>query len=33
MIQTAEAGLRREFGLRDITLFAIACIVGARWIA
>ena len=29
----ADTGLRREFGLRDITLFAIACIVGARWIA
>ena len=25
--------LRRELGLRDITLFAIACIVGTRWIA
>jgi len=24
--------LRREMGLRDVTLFAIACIVGARWI-
>src|SRR6266581_1324733 len=24
--------LRRELGLRDITLFAIACIVGTRWI-
>jgi amino acid transporter len=28
-----DSGLRREFGLRDITLFGIACIVGARWIA
>ncbi len=26
-------GLRRELGLRDITLFAITCIVGTRWIA
>jgi len=25
--------LRRELGLRDITLFAITCIVGTRWIA
>jgi len=25
--------LRRELGLRDITLFAIACIIGTRWIA
>ena len=25
-------GLKRELGLRDITLFAIACIVGTRWI-
>jgi glutamate:GABA antiporter len=24
--------LHREMGLRDVTLFAIACIVGARWI-
>src|SRR5213594_2463757 len=24
--------LRRELGLRDVTLFAIACIVGTRWI-
>ena len=24
--------LRREMGLRDITLFAIACIIGTRWI-
>jgi glutamate:GABA antiporter len=28
-----HAKLRRELGLRDITLFAIACIVGTRWIA
>src|SRR4051794_20464314 len=26
------AGLKRELGLRDLTLFAIACIVGTRWI-
>jgi glutamate:GABA antiporter len=26
-------GLRRELGLRDLTLFAISCIVGTRWIA
>jgi glutamate:GABA antiporter len=25
--------LRRELGLRDLTLFAIACIVGTRWIS
>ena len=25
--------LRRELGLRDLTLFAIACIIGPRWIA
>jgi glutamate:GABA antiporter len=25
--------LKRELGLRDVTLFAIACIVGTRWIA
>ena len=24
--------LRRELNLRDITLFAISCIVGTRWI-
>lgn len=29
----SEGGLRRELGLRDLTLFAIACIVGTRWIA
>jgi amino acid transporter len=27
-----ETGLRRELGLRDVTLFAIACITAARWI-
>jgi len=25
--------LRRELGVRDLTLFAISCIVGTRWIA
>jgi amino acid transporter len=29
----SEGGLRRELGVRDLTLFAIACIVGTRWIA
>ncbi|MGA2599444.1 MAG: APC family permease [Bryobacteraceae bacterium] len=28
-----STALRRELGLRDITLFAITCIVGTRWIA
>jgi amino acid transporter len=28
-----EPQLKRELGLRDLTLFAIACIVGPRWIA
>ncbi len=27
-----EPALRRELGLRDISLFAIACIVGVRWV-
>jgi amino acid transporter len=27
-----EQKLKRELGLRDITLFAITCIVGSRWI-
>lgn len=27
-----EQKLRRELGLRDITLFAISCMVGTRWI-
>src|SRR5260370_38039505 len=31
--QAAPPALRRELGLRDVTLFAIACIVGTRWIA
>ena len=28
-----EPELKRELGLRDLTLFAIACIAGPRWIA
>jgi len=28
----AESGLKRELGLRDLTLFIVACIVGTRWI-
>src|SRR5271157_6036627 len=34
MSQTAESstGLKREMGLRDVTFFAIACIVSTRWI-
>ncbi|HEX4274849.1 MAG TPA: APC family permease [Bryobacteraceae bacterium] len=28
-----DATLKRELGLRDLTLFAIACIIGTRWIA
>ena len=28
-----KPNLRRELGLRDLTLFAIACTVGTRWIA
>ncbi len=31
-IESAPA-LRRELGLRDLTLFAIGCIVGTRWVA
>jgi len=27
-----EPALRRELGLRDLTLFAITCIVGVRWV-
>src|SRR5579871_5271410 len=27
-----EPALKRELGLRDLTLFAITCIVGVRWI-
>src|SRR5882724_2911667 len=27
-----EAALKRELGLRDLTLFAITCIVGVRWV-
>jgi hypothetical protein len=26
------SGLKRELGLRDLTLFIVACIVGSRWI-
>lgn len=29
----ADAALKRELGSRDLALFAIACIVGTRWIA
>ena len=29
----AAPSLRRELGVRDVTLFAIACIVGTRWIS
>jgi amino acid transporter len=29
----AESNLTRELGFRDLTLFAIVCIVGPRWIA
>jgi len=29
---TPTPALKRELGLRDVTLFAIACIVGTRWI-
>jgi glutamate:GABA antiporter len=31
--ELSGTGLRRELGLRDVSLFAIACICGARWIA
>src|SRR5580704_14539927 len=31
--RTPEPALRRTLGTRDITLFAIACIIGTRWIA
>ena len=27
-----RTGLRRELGVRDLTLFSITCIVGTRWI-
>ena len=30
--EPSEPSLKRELGLRDLTLFAIACIVGVRWI-
>jgi amino acid transporter len=29
----SETALRRELGLRDLTLFAVTCIVGTRWIS
>lgn len=29
---SAPPSLKRELGLRDVTLFAITCIVGTRWI-
>lgn len=29
----SEGQLKRELGLRDITLFTITCVVGTRWIA
>ena len=32
MASANHAGLRRELGLRDVTLFAVTCIVGTRWI-
>ena len=31
--KAAAPALRRELGLRDLTLFAVTCIVGTRWIA
>jgi amino acid transporter len=30
---TQTPGLKRELGLRDVTLFTIGCMVGTRWIA
>src|SRR5260370_25849354 len=33
MANSEDAGLRRELGAFDLTLFAIATIVGVRWIA
>jgi amino acid transporter len=30
--EAPAAELKRELGLRDLTLFAVACIVGTRWI-
>ncbi len=29
----AQPALRRELGLRDLTLFTLACVVGTRWIS
>jgi amino acid transporter len=31
--ERGESGLRRELGVRDVSLFAISCICGVRWIA
>jgi amino acid transporter len=31
-VPEGATALRRELGLRDVTLFAISCIVGTRWI-
>ena len=33
IILTSATTLRRELGLRDITLFAISCVIGTRWIS
>lgn len=30
---TTQPALRRELGLRDLTLFTLACVVGTRWIS
>ncbi|MBZ5624900.1 MAG: APC family permease [Acidobacteriia bacterium] len=32
MTSESSPALQRELGLRDLTLFAVTCIVGARWI-
>jgi len=29
---TTKPALKRELGLRDLTLFAVTCIISARWI-
>jgi amino acid transporter len=29
---STKPGLRRELGLRDLTLFAVTCVISARWI-
>jgi glutamate:GABA antiporter len=31
-LKVSMAELKRELGLRDLTLFAVACIVGTRWV-